>query len=274
MEGGAYGGFIPNAVTVAPTTDTWAAGLYGAATQGGVGASTGPLAREEARFGVRRSATVGTVQEAEALVQLWSTSLALGAGGRLRRAALVDQGPVVELAYGDVRFQPASSVRASMQLRYIGVAPESQPLLRSEVPTSLGGYHGTVDLSWGSYRWLGLGMVANANRDLDSGLDQASAGRRRARAPAWAGSAVVPPSFRPSRARRGCDSWVASVAASPRSKTLSSRHSPRSSAVGLISKPLSGPGSGSLRERWSGPRSSSRGSCPRAPSMGSYRGST
>jgi hypothetical protein len=174
IEGGVYGGAIPTALTLSPIDGSWAGGAYGAATQGGSGARV--LSREEVRVGVRDSATAGLVREAEAIAQFWSRPVQLGAGGRLRHAPLVDGGPVLELAQGDLRFAPTTSMRARAQLRYLGVAAESQALLRGEVPTTMGGYHGTVDLSWDAFRRFGIGLLASGHHDRQSNNNQADAG--------------------------------------------------------------------------------------------------
>jgi hypothetical protein len=173
IEGGVYGGAIPTAVTLSPIDGAWAGGVYGAATQGGGGA--GVLSREEIRVGVRDSAAAGLVREAEAVAQLWSRALVLGAGGRLRHAPLVDSRPVLELAQGDLRIAPAAPIRARAQFRYLGVAPESQALLRGEVPTTLGGYFGGAELSWDAFRRFGIGLLASGNHDRQRDLNQGDA---------------------------------------------------------------------------------------------------
>jgi len=174
IEAGAYGGAIPTALTLSPIDGSWAGGVYAAATQDGRGVPL--LSREEIRVGVRDSATAGLVREAEGVAQIWSRRLALGAGGRLRHAPLVDSGPVLELAQGDVRFVPTASLRARAQLRYLGVAAESQPLLRGEVPTTMGGYHGAVDLSWDVFERFGIGLLASGHHDSEGATDQGDAG--------------------------------------------------------------------------------------------------
>ena len=174
IEGGVYGGAIPTAVTLSPIDGSWAGGLYAAATEGGRGAAT--AARQEVRVGVRDSATAGPVREAEAVAQIWSRPLVFGAGGRLRQAPLVDSGPVLELAQGDLRFAPTPSVRTRAQFRYLGVAAEDQPLLRDEVQTRLGGYYAGLDLSWDAFQRFGIGLLASGNHDRQSDTDQADAG--------------------------------------------------------------------------------------------------
>jgi hypothetical protein len=173
IEGGVYGGAIPTAVTLSPVDGSWAGGLYGAATQGGPGATM--ASREEVRVGVRDSATAGQVREAEAVAQIWSRPLVVGASGRLRHAPLVDSRPVLELAQGDLGFAPAPSVRARAQFRYLGVAPESQPLLRDEVPTRLGNYFAGLDLAWDAFQRFGLGLLASGIHDRQNDSDQADA---------------------------------------------------------------------------------------------------
>jgi len=173
IEGGVYGGAIPTAVTLSPIDGSWAGGVYGAATQGGGGA--GLLSREEVRVGVRDSATAGLVREADAVAQIWTRALVLGAGGRLRHAPLVDSHPVIELAQAELRIAPAAPIRGRAQFRYLGVAPESQPLLRGEVPTTLGGYYGGVDVSWDAFRRFGIGLLASGNHDRQSDLNQGDA---------------------------------------------------------------------------------------------------
>jgi hypothetical protein len=174
VEGGIYGGAIPTALTLSPMDGSWAGGLYAAATQGSSGARM--LSREEVRIGVRDSATAGVVREAEAVAQVWSRPLVLGVGYRFRHAPLVDDSPVLELAQGDLRFIPTDSVRARAHFRYLGVAAENQAFLRGEVQTRAGGYYGAVDLAWDAFQRFGLGMLASAHHDSQTGLDQADAG--------------------------------------------------------------------------------------------------
>ena len=174
IEGGVYGGAIPTALTLSPVDGSWAGGVYAAATQGGLGAPA--TSRQEVRVGVRDSATAGPVREAEAVAQIWSRPVVFGVGGRLRQAPLVDSGPVLELAQGDVRFAPTPSVHTRAQFRYLGVAAEDQPLLRGEVQTRLGGYYAGLDLAWDAFQRFGIGLLASGNHDRQSDTDQADAG--------------------------------------------------------------------------------------------------
>ena len=147
IEGGIYAGLLPEMLTLAPTFDAWTTGVYGALSQPGGRDDTIRMAAEEARIGVRHSPTVGWVREAEGQVTLELAGGGVAASGRLRDAPEVDRQPVLELVNGEL-WARSASVGARVQARYLGVAPELEPLLRDELPRVLGGFHGSVGLSW------------------------------------------------------------------------------------------------------------------------------
>ena len=62
-----------------------------------------------------------------------------------------------------------------MQLRYLGVAPEMEPLLRDELPRVLGGLHGSMGLSWDSGRTFGVAVNGDAHHEQEGNLDEVTA---------------------------------------------------------------------------------------------------
>jgi hypothetical protein len=175
VEGGAYAGLIPETLTLAPTFDAWTTGLYGALSQPGARDDTIRLAAEEARIALRHSPTVGWVREAQGQATVELAGGGVAASGCLRDAPQVDRQPVLELANGEAWLRSAS-VRARVQVRYLGVAPELEPLLRDELPRVLGGFHGSVGLSWDGERTVGLALNGDAHHQQEGNLNEVDAG--------------------------------------------------------------------------------------------------
>jgi hypothetical protein len=175
VEGGAYAGLIPETLTLAPTFDAWTTGVYAALSQPGARDDAIRMAAEEARIAVRHSPTVGWVREAQGQVTLELAGGGVAAGGRLRDAPAVDRQPVLELANGEAWLRSASAA-ARVQLRYLGVAPEVEPLLRDELPRVLGGFHGSMGLSWDSGRAFGFAINGDAHHEQEGDLDEVNAG--------------------------------------------------------------------------------------------------
>ena len=175
VEGGAYAGLIPETLTLAPTFDAWTTGIYGALSQPGGRDDAIRMASEEARIGVRHSPTVGWVREAQGQAAVELAGGGFAVSGRLRDAPEVDRQPVLELVNGELWLRSAS-VGARLQVRYLGVAPELQPLLRDEVPRVLGGFHGSAGLSWDPARTVGVAVNGDAHHQQEGNLDEVNAG--------------------------------------------------------------------------------------------------
>jgi hypothetical protein len=176
VEGGAYGGVIPETLTLEPTLDSWTGGLYGALSQAGARDDVVRLAQEEGRISMRHSPTVGWVREAQARGALELRGGGIAGSGRVREAPEVDSGPVLELADGEVWVRPGPELGAALQVRYLGVAPERQPLLRDELPRVLGGTHGSFSFSWDPARWVGAAVTGDAHHEQDGDLNEVNAG--------------------------------------------------------------------------------------------------
>jgi hypothetical protein len=175
VEGGAYAGLIPETLTLAPTFDAWTTGLYGALSQPGGRDDAIRMAAEEARLAIRHSPTVGWVREAQGQATLELAGGGIAASGALRDAPEVDRQPVLELVNGEAWLRSAS-VAARVQVRYLGVAPELEPLLRDELPRVLGGFHGSVALAWDPARTVGVAVNGDAHHEQDGDLNEVNAG--------------------------------------------------------------------------------------------------
>jgi len=175
VEWGIYAGLIPETLTLAPTFDAWTTGVYGALSQPGGRDDAIRMAAEEVRIALRHSPTVGWVREAQGQATLELAGGGVAASGRLRDAPEVDRQPVLELANGEAWLR-SSSVGARVQLRYLGVAPEMEPLLRDELPRVLGGIHGSLGLSWDPGRSFGIAVSGDAHHEQDGNLDEVNAG--------------------------------------------------------------------------------------------------
>ncbi len=175
VEGGVYAGLIPDTLTLAPTFDAWTTGVYGALSQPGARDDTIRMAAEEARIGVRHSPTAGWVREAQGQATIELAGGGVAASGCLRDAPEVDRQPVLELANGEAWVRSAS-VGARIQVRYLGVGPEQEPLLRDELPRVLGGFHGSAGLSWDPARTVGLALNGDAHHEQEGNLNEVNAG--------------------------------------------------------------------------------------------------
>lgn len=175
-EGGAYAGFIPETLTLAPTFDAWTTGAYGALAQTGARGELFRLAQEEARVALRHSPTVGWVREAEAQASVELGELGFGGGARLRDAPEVDPHAGFERVDLEAWLRPAAGLSARAQARYLGVPPEQEPLLRDELPRVLGGYHGFASLSCDPGGAVGFAVNAEAHHESDGDLDELEAG--------------------------------------------------------------------------------------------------
>jgi hypothetical protein len=168
VEWGAYGGALPSRLTLAPVRDQWTAGVYAALAQPGRRGDLVRFSRQEARLATRFSDTIGQVQEAEAVAEASLGAWSLSGGGRLRHAAQIDAGPVIEQAHVELRLRPTSTAGAWAQLRHVGVAPEIVPLLVNETVAIDGGLHATGG-GWAQLgRGLGLGLSGAWHDDRDS----------------------------------------------------------------------------------------------------------
>ena len=175
-EGGFYGGLIPSAISIAPSLDIQAAGLYGALTQVGERQSRMRLARQEARLGVWRGTTTGAVAEAEGLAQAWIGAVTAGGGGRLRWAPDVSQRPALERAYIDVAVRPSRETSGGLHLRYVGATLLPDAPLRGELPMTSGALHALADARWDLSSRFGLAANAGVHRDGETGRHQLHGG--------------------------------------------------------------------------------------------------
>ena len=175
VEGGVYAGLLPETLTLAPTFDAWTTGVYGALSQPGTRDDTIRMAAEEARIALRHSPTVGWVREAQGQATIELAGGGVAASGCLRDAPEVDRQPVLELANGEAWLRSASW-GARVQARYLGVAPELEPLLRDELPRVLGGLHGSAGLTWDPGRAVGIALSGDAHHQQAGNLDEVNAG--------------------------------------------------------------------------------------------------
>jgi hypothetical protein len=170
-EWGGYAGLLPDALTLAPTTDFWAAGLYAGLSQAGAKGELFRLAREEARLGVRHLADVGLVGEAELLAQTWLGWWTIGAGGRAVVVPSVEGRPALDRAFLDVRAQPNFAASAGLHLRYFGASLDAtESFLRNVTPSLQGRYHAGGDAHWDPIPWIGLGLAGDLSHDRASGF--------------------------------------------------------------------------------------------------------
>jgi hypothetical protein len=172
VEGGAYAGLIPWALSLAPSVGAWASGLYGSLVQPGDGRSVFRLARQEARVGVWRGPSTGLVTEAEMLAQVWLGAWNLGGGGRLRLAPSMTAGPTIDRAYLDVGSRPTLAVGGGLHLRYFGAALADEAILRAETAALAGSLHVSADAHWDILSWLGVAGYAGTHRDRETGRSQ------------------------------------------------------------------------------------------------------
>jgi hypothetical protein len=173
-EGGAYAGLIPTALGLVPSTDAWAAGLYGALAQAAPRrGSAVRVARQEARIGVWRAPGGSLVTEGEALAQIWVGALTVGGGGRVRYAPEAPGQSLLDRAYLDLGVRPGTTVGGGLRVRYFGATPLDQAPLAGEMPALRGSVHGLADLRWDVASWLGLATFAGAHVDRDTGRRQA-----------------------------------------------------------------------------------------------------
>ena len=184
-EVGIYGGLVPVAFSLAPTTDTWVAGAYGALSQTGDARSTFRLARQEARVGVAGSPFAGTVVEAEGLAQAWLGSFSVGGGGHVRVPAaspsmMLGTAPAViksglDRAFLDLGFRPSLGFGVGLHARYFGSALPAASLLRAESPSIGGNLHAIADVHYEPWTRLGFAGSLGLHRDQDTGLRQTHA---------------------------------------------------------------------------------------------------
>jgi hypothetical protein len=169
VEGGVYAGLIPTALGLAPSTDTWAGGLYGSVVEPGGVHSAFHLAREEARVGVWSAPGVGLVAEGEALGQVWLGPLTVGGGGHARVAAQPGARAVFDRAYVDLGVRPSLAFAAGLHARYLGPVLMPDAPLVGETPPVAGSMHAALDARWDPLGWLALAVFAGADADRDTG---------------------------------------------------------------------------------------------------------
>jgi len=172
-EAGIYAGFLPNATTVSPATDTWGAGAYGMLTQTGTGGGTFRLARETARLGVWQAPGGGLVTEGDGAAQVWLGPTMLAGGGRLRAAG---SGTALERLFLDFAVRSTAAVGGGFHLRYFGASPGPLADLQRVSVATEGSVHATGDLHVQPWPWLGFAGFGGLHRERESGLGQKHGG--------------------------------------------------------------------------------------------------
>ena len=176
LEWGAYGGIIPNTVSLVPVFDTWAAGVYGSSVASGGADDALRFTRGEARLGVRESASVGLVSEGEIVTGLAFTHLDVEAGARARYARQIDPNPLFEMAHLDLRLRLGQALAGWLVLRYLGTPPEQQPLLANEQAAVRGGYHAVFNASWDVTPRVSINVVASSHFELGTDVREQEGG--------------------------------------------------------------------------------------------------
>lgn len=164
LELGAYGGAIPDLVTLLPSLDRVTAGVQ-LALDTPVGADVLVLPR--ARVALLSTPDFASLRaEAEVQTQLlWGTLLAAGGSVRAGLDARTVT-PSLDAARVDLEVRPLDQVRVGAGYRYL--APLSQDFDAHEaVPTVLGAHHGEVIASWSTTPWLSVGARAGITADLE-----------------------------------------------------------------------------------------------------------
>ena len=167
-EGGVYAGLVPWALDVAPTTQAWASGLYGALVQTGGSKGLFRLAREEVRVGVARAPETGFLTDAEALVQAWLGAWNVGGGARVLRASVAAPRPVLDRAHLDLGARATTAFGVGLHVRYFSGALPVTPL--DGIAPATAYLSAMADAHWDLARWLGVAAFGGTNRDRASGL--------------------------------------------------------------------------------------------------------
>jgi hypothetical protein len=166
-EGGIYAGFVPWAMSTAPSLAARAAGAYGTLVE--TGGRTGfRLAREEARIGVATGPGAGLVTDGELLAQAWLGAWNVGAGGRALMASSVSPHPIVDRATFDLGARATETFGLGLHARYFGPPLPGSVVLLGVTPTPAGSVNVLADAHWSLSSWLGLAGYGGYNRDRDT----------------------------------------------------------------------------------------------------------
>lgn len=173
LEVGAYGGTVPDLITLMPSLDR----LTGGVTL----AFDTPLGKDLLLLPRARVALVSSPDfqamraETEAQTQLlWGSFLAAGASVRAGLDAR-SAAPSFDAARVDLELRPDASLRMGGGYRYL--APLAQDFdAGSAVPEALGAHHGQGSLSWSTTEWLVVGAQGGLAADVEWGMVRGWAG--------------------------------------------------------------------------------------------------
>lgn len=166
LEVGAYGGAVPDFVTLMPSLDRLTGGMTFAFDT--------PLGKDLLLLPRARVALLSTPDfqamraEAEGQAQLlWGSVLA--AGGSVRAGLDARSAtPSVDAARLDVDLRPDPAVRVGAGYRWL--APLAQDFdAAPTVPSALGAHHGQLGASWAPGPWLSLGAQGGVAADAEYG---------------------------------------------------------------------------------------------------------
>ncbi|MBI1947661.1 MAG: hypothetical protein HYS27_18380 [Deltaproteobacteria bacterium] len=166
LEVGAYGGVIPDLVTLRPSVDRLTTGV--------TLAFDSPLGKDLLLLPRARVALIATPDftsmraETEAQAQLlWGTLVAAGASVKAGLDART-VAPSFDAARVDVDVRPGDWLRVGAGYRYLG--PPAQDFDAAEgVPDAPGAHHGDVSATWSTTPWLALGARAGVAGDAEYG---------------------------------------------------------------------------------------------------------
>jgi len=171
MEGGLYAGLLPTTLGLGPSTDAWAAGLYGMLTEVGQPRGLFRLARQTARLGMWHSPGAGWTADVEGAGQIWLGPTSVSGGGRVRLGGGGGARPTLERAYLDFGMRPTLAFGGGLHLRYFGVGPGDAAVLVGEVPSNAGAVHAVADVHADPWTWLGVAGFTGLHHERDSGRD-------------------------------------------------------------------------------------------------------
>ncbi len=163
-EVGVYGGAVPTAISLSPSTDAGTAGAYWR-LQGG-------MLRHEARVAVVSTPELGKRVEAEGLAQIMLGKY-LDLAADVRGAAGDNSG--LDAARVDLLARPVESLSLNASFRYLGLR-----LPERDGPSFIGlggaSRHGDASASWRAADWIILSVRGGGDRDLTSGTSRSFVG--------------------------------------------------------------------------------------------------
>jgi hypothetical protein len=171
LEVGAFGGFVPDPVSLAPSLNRWTAGAYAALTYVGEKRDLVRLFHESFRVAAVTApeAGYGTRVEAETAAQAWmamDTSLA----GDVRFGVGSATAPgLLEAARFDVDSQPRQGFHVGGSFRYLNT-PVGDVLTLGAPSFATNGTHFDVTFAWTDSRVIGVSGYGGAWTDANTGL--------------------------------------------------------------------------------------------------------